>query len=64
MITLDKKHKKTVEEAQSKIQSLSVKQHKVFTDLCEELKVVDDTPEAESLWDHLFNETGWVIKYK
>ncbi len=64
MITLDKKHKKTVDAAQVKIQTLAEKQNDVFTSLCEKLGVRDDTPEAESLWDHVFNETSWVIRYK
>lgn len=64
MITLDEKHKKLVNKAKLKINGLTVKQNDIFTLLCNQVGIQEDTPEAESLWDHVFNDTDWTVKFK
>lgn len=64
MITLDKKNKKLVDRAKQKIEALTIQQNDLFTLLCNQVGIQEDTAEAESLWDHVFNGTDWAIKFK
>jgi hypothetical protein len=63
MITLDKKHKKAVDAARKEIVKHTKAQDATFLRLCKKLKVDGNSPEGDSLWDHIFNDTDWVIEY-
>ena len=63
MITLDQKHKKDVEAAKTAIKGLTVIEDFVMGALATKLNIEEGTEEYDSLWDHVFNDTDWTVKY-
>jgi hypothetical protein len=64
MIILDKKHKKTVTNFIKLVKANQDKEVKLYTALCKKLKVKEGTSEDDSLFDHIYNDSEWTIKYE
>ena len=63
MMIINKKYKNTIEEYKRAIKASQVYQDNMFAVLCDDIGIEDGTPEAEALWDHIFNDTDWTITY-
>ena len=63
MITLPKESKKAVKLLKKFIESNDKTEDKMFRKLCKWLTIDPDSPEGEALWDHVYNDTDWTVKY-
>lgn len=63
MITLPKESKKAVKLLKKFVSMNDKTEDKMFRDLCKWLDVDPDSEAGEALWDHVYNDTDWTVKY-
>lgn len=64
MITLPKESKNAVKLLKKFIASNNKTEDKMFRVLCKFLKIAPDSKEGETLWDHIYNDSDWNVKYE
>jgi len=64
MITIDKKHKKEIDKLKKIIVAAAKAQDELFNDLCAELNVDANTNEGDCLFDYIFNDCDFTVKFK
>lgn len=64
MITLPKESKKAVKLLKKFVSINDKEEDKMFRKLCKWLGIDPDSAEGEALWDHVYNDTDWTVKYE
>ena len=64
MIKINKKHKKEIDSFRKDILAEMAAQDKVFSKLCKKLNINPDGEDGDALFDHIYNETDWTVKYE
>lgn len=64
MIKINKKHKKEIDAFRKDILAEMAAQDKVFSKLCKKLNINPDGEDGDALFDHIYNETDWTVKYE
>ena len=63
MIQINKKHKKEIAAFRKDILAEMAAQDKVFYKLCKKLNIDPDGEDGDALFDHIYNDSNWTVKY-
>lgn len=63
MITIHKKHKKEIAAFRKDILAEMAAQDKIFSKLCKKLNIDPESDDGDVLFDHIYNDTDWTVKY-
>ena len=61
---IEKKWKIKINKTKVEINQLQVQQDEIFSSLAKKMKIAEDTEDFEILWDHIYNDSEWMITYK
>lgn len=61
---IEKKWKIKINKTKVEINQLQVQQDEIVSSLAKKMKIAEDTEDFEILWDHIYNDTEWMITYK
>ena len=64
MRKINKKHKKEIDAFRKDIFAEMAAQDKVFSKLCKKLNIDPDGDDGDTLFDHIYNDTDWTVKYE
>lgn len=61
---IEKKWKIKINKTKVEINQLQVQQDEIVSSLAKKMKIAEDTEDFEILWDHIYNDSEWMITYK
>jgi hypothetical protein len=61
---IEKKWKIKINKTKVEINQLQVQQDEIFSSLAKKMKIAEDTEDFEILWDHIYNDSEWMITYE
>ena len=61
---IEKKWNIKINKTKVEINQLQVQQDEIVSSLAKKMKIAEDTEDFEILWDHIYNDTEWMITYK
>ena len=61
---IEKKWKIKINKTKVEINQLQVQQDEIFSSLAKKMKIAEDTEDFEILWDHIYNDSEWMITFE
>jgi hypothetical protein len=61
---IEKKWKIKINKTKVEINQLQVQQDEIVSSLAKKMKIAEDTEDFEILWDHIYNDSEWMITYE
>lgn len=64
MLVIEKKFANKVKKLKKLSAENADKEAKLFEKLCKDMNIGVESDEGDCLFDHVFNDTDWTVKYK
>jgi hypothetical protein len=61
---IEKKWKIKINKTKVEINQLQVQQDEIFSSLAKKMKIAEGTEDFQILWDHIYNDSEWMITYE
>lgn len=61
---IEKKWKIKINKTKVEINQLQVQQEEIVSSLAKKMKIAEDTEDFQILWDHIYNDSEWMITYE
>jgi hypothetical protein len=61
---IEKKWKSKINKTKVEIDQLHVQQEEIVSSLAKKMKIAEGTEDFQILWDHIYNDSEWMITYE